>query len=151
MKKTLSLFLCIVIIGNLFSFSVHGNESETVEHVLITYFPDGSYCIETITECRSLPGRAVKNGTKTRVYYSSSDIRLFSTSVYGEFTYDGTTATATYAQLGYQIYSSAWSYNSGIAFCSGASATASCTFDAAYGFRRTLSVTLTCSPTGVLT
>ena len=63
--------------------------------------------------------------------------------------YDGKTAKALSAKSGYSISDSSWSYVSGSADISGNSATATCTFKSSSG-TRSLSATISCSPTGTI-
>ncbi len=150
MKRMLIILVCINLIVSLFPTSVNAETPTNSESVAITYFEDGSYCITTITVVQHILDRATITGTKTNQYYDSNDVAQFSVSVKGTFTYDGTTATATTAYYSYQVFNSFWPFVSGNASCSGNTATASCTFALLGVLNRTLSVSLTCSPTGVL-
>lgn len=119
-----------------------------------TYHEDGSYTVTIITlndepETSPLGEVQQKSGTKDDYYYSSSNRLLWKLQVFGIFSYDGRSATATYADYSYTIYDSVWSFDSGSAYCSGASAIANGNF-IYYGASTPASVRLTCSPSGVL-
>ena len=93
----------------------------------VTDFSDGSYLVTRITYDAMDPAREAgqKSGTKSHDYYNSAHQILWTFRVHGTFSYDGGSAEATGADYSYDIYDSAWSFNSGSAFYSGATATAS--------------------------
>ncbi len=121
-----------------------------------TYFEDGSYLVRTVIEIK--PDFAVsptattstKSGIATEDYYNSKNELVWSLSVHGTFSYDGTTAEATASRYSYEVYDSDWSFKSGSASCSGATATANGTFLYLKLWPSAASVSLTCSPKGVL-
>ena len=118
----------------------------------VTYFEDGSYLTVELVVCSYSLTRAtnVLSGSKTTVYRSSDDELLWDFTVHGTFQYDGTTATATDASYSYNIYNSAWKLKSAEAYCSGNQAIAEGKFNGGFLLNRSTSITLTCSPTGVL-
>lgn len=156
MKKTISITLCFAILLSIFSMSVSaGNvEAEATINSSVTIFEDGSYCVTTISEDSSdiqpCATSSTKTATKSSRYYNSAGELQFTVLVRGKFTYNGSTATATYANYGYSISDTSWTFSSGEASRSGATATAKCTFRLTLLYSKTLSVSLTCSPTGVL-
>ena len=152
MKRVFAGLLCLILCCGLLAVPAAAGEAEPEESVSTTVFPDGSYCITTVSvlQLQATGKRATITGTKSRDYYNSNGILQFSVIVKGTFTYDGTTATATNANCGYHIYDASWSFYNGFSSCSGATATATCTFSLSGGGHRTLSVSLTCSPTGTL-
>ena len=159
MKKLISFFLCTLLITATLSTSAFAMDTEPpIRSSTKTVFEDGSYCITTITEVReslktifSEAGtRATKTASKTRAYYNSSNQFLFSVTVTGTFSYNGSTATAINAEYSYSLTDSAWKFVSGSAGYSGNSATATCKFKQGTLYSRTLSVSLSCSPSGIL-
>lgn len=122
----------------------------------VTYFEDGSYLVRTVIEIASdyaasqTATEYTKSGIATEGYYNSKDELVWSLSVHGTFTYDGTTAEATAARYSYEINDSDWSFKSGSASYSGATATANGTFLYLKLWPNTDSVSLACSPKGVL-
>ena len=152
MKKTTSAFLLTLILLWNVCFPAYAAEKPPVG--VRTDFPDGSYCITTITVEQIVPSvsdgtRYSITGTKSNAYYNGDNLQ-FTVSVRGTFTYDCNNAWATSSQYGYHISNTSWSFVSGSSSCSGATATATCTFHNTNGSNRTLSVSLTCSPLGVL-
>jgi len=127
---------------------IPGNDSKDV-----IYFPDGSYIITEIheesTSFYTLEARQTKRGNKVRTAYSKDGEKLGSLTVYGTFTYNGTTATAESASYSHTVDASGWSFSGGSSYCSGATATASGTFKCLFE-SKTLTVSLRCSASGVL-
>ena len=159
MKKLISFLLCALLITAMLSTSAFAMDTEPpILSSTKTVFEDGSYCITTITEVRehlktSFPEagtRATKTASKTTSYYNANNQLLFSVTVTGTFSYNGSTATASNAKYSYSITDSAWKFVSGSAGCSGSTATASCKFKHGSLYSKTLSVSLSCSPSGVL-
>lgn len=154
MKRLCYFFLCLFLIVGVLSGGVSAAEPSRITS--IEYFEDGSYCISVITTEAEYaePGGAkvsqTKSGTKTKKYYDSDGVLAFSVMVSGTFTYNGSNAVVTSAGYGYSIHKSGWSYSSGYAYCSGATANAACTFRYNSTISKTGTATLTCSPTGVL-
>lgn len=119
----------------------------------IVYNADGSYTVTIITinhSCASARSSTqVKSGEKEIRHYDSSDRLMWAFRVIGTFSYDGRNAEATLADYSYDIYDSVWSFNGGSASYSGATATATGSFTRAV-IPNSVSVSLTCSPKGVL-
>ncbi len=147
----LTLVLCLSVGALAIPAAAADGETET----RITRFADGSYRITTIEYDRPQGGAAIfsaqstKSGTKTDEYYNSSDELAWKFRVHGTFTYNGSTAEATAATYSYDIYDSSWSFIKASASCSGATATATGSFKLLL-VPHSVTVTLTCSPKGVL-
>lgn len=120
----------------------------------IVYYSDGSYSIISITYEDAQPGisptaaRSSCSGKKDIDHYSSSNNLAWTLTVYGDFTYDGRSATATGSDYSYRIYDSEWSFVSGNASYSGATARATGKFSRSA--TTSTSVSLTCSANGTL-
>lgn len=154
-KRVLRLILLVGFVLSLCgstAFAQNALQSESLHTVHYEYYEDGSYCVITVEENTALQEgtRAMKTGTKSKAYYNNNGVLLFTVYVYGTFSYNGTTATATSASYGYSISSTSWSFASGTASCTGATATAICSFRNTQGTLKTISASLTCSPAGVL-
>lgn len=154
MKKTVSILLSLALVLSLFPMHVFAADEVPATNSTRTDFEDGSYCITTITEeeseMQTYATSSSKTGTKSSRFYNSNGELQFTVLVKGTFTYNGSTATATYANYGYSISNTDWTFSSGKASRSGATATAQCTFRLTALYSKTLSVSLTCSPSGVL-
>ncbi len=116
----------------------------------VIYFEDGSYLVRRLFTAPATRASNTVSGSVSQSYYSSTDVLLFEVFVYGTFTYDGITATATQASYDYTIYDTAWSFKSGRAYCSGDQAIAEVKFTGGIFITRTAKVVLTCSPDGKL-
>lgn len=117
--------------------------SQTIEQL-----GNGDYIIETISIPRIQPYSSSITGTKTSEYVSYGTT-IFTISVTGTFTYDGSTATATSASGKIAAYVEGVTLNSRRAYTSGASAiaTGSVTYN---GATLQKTVTLTCDRNGNL-
>ena len=155
MKKLL-LFLLVVLcafcVPLQLSASAENYEGEPVLSYIETY-DDGSYGVITITVVTD-PSKASTSGQKSYDYYNSNNVLQWSIYLKGTFTYTGSSATCTSASTSYSINNNSWSVTKAQASRSGATATGEFTVK-----KYTLGVptqtvnktlTLTCSPTGVL-
>ncbi len=154
MKKLISLCLCTTLLLCLLPCVAFAEEDPTGQSTVVAVFEDGSYCVTTIIQeevaSSSRASTQIKTGTKAKNYYNASGVLQFTLIVRGTFSYDGSTATATKAQYGYSISQTAWTFVSARTTRNGATATAIGTFRQSGTYDRTLSVSLTCSPDGVL-
>lgn len=112
--------------------------------------PNGDYIIEIITETDvQAYATNTKSGTKTATRYTSDNVALFSVTVTGTFSYNGSTSKATSASATVNLLNPAVSYVSKSAKCSGNSAIATGTTKYCdvtyYGTTK-----LSCSSSGVL-
>ena len=156
--KTLAVLVCIAFfLGTVPGTVTKAYQTNTgvLSEREITVFEDGSYCISEIIvrnqfDCQLLGASAkTREATKSNKYYNSSGKLQFTTVVTARFKYDGTSARAISSNYGYKISNSAWKFLDGESYFSGDSATAVCTFSSSTE-TRTESVTITCSPKGVI-
>lgn len=151
-KRIISSALVLVVLLAFYCTPIMAADIADHPEQTITYLSDGSYIITTTEVVESIqPFAAEKtiSGKKVHRHYNASDELMWSFSVHGTFTYNGTTAKATAASYSYSISNSDWSFKSASASYSGATATATGTFKHGI-FSHTATVSLTCSPTGVL-
>lgn len=148
---SLALTLCLIALTlTIPSMAADGNDSPRV-----IKFEDGSYVVITIESDQSQDEAALfankysKEGSKNYSYYDSSDVLAWTFRVHGTFTYDGNSAEATDADYSYDIYDSSWSFVKGSASYSDATATATGSFKKLL-IPNSVTLTLTCSPTGKL-
>lgn len=154
MKKFVSLFAVLCIIFSMTGIAVYADADNAVDQEII-YFDDGSYIVKTIYQdnvpaTRSANVVRTTSGHATVDAYNTFGKLILSLSVYGTFEYDGTTAEATAASCRYDIVQSGWTCTASNAYCSGPTAYATATFEAFLASDINGTVTLTCSPTGVL-
>ena len=93
---------------------------------LVVQFEDGSYITEEITLTQFRVRNAV-SGSRVRNFYNSSGNLCWKITLYGVFSYDGSSATCTSSSCDVTLYSSDWYVISKSAGKSGNSATASVT------------------------
>ena len=121
----------------------------------VLMYDDGSYIIITIEDHRLLDDSSVfatkstKSGSKNYSYYDNSNQLMWVFRVHGTFVYDGVSASATGSSYSYDIYNDGFLFIDGNASHSGATATATGSFKRLL-FPNSVTVSLTCSPTGVL-
>ena len=154
MKQITSALLSILLIISLVSFT----NAKTIEnHEVYTteYYDDGSYGITTITIVSSKAFNSTKTASKSYNHYSASNVLLWTITLTATFTYNGSTASCTNATPSYTMYATTWSVTKSNATYSGNTATGNFTvkrynmFIPVETVNKTL--TLTCSPSGVIT
>ena len=154
MKKIITYLTTLTLIF-LLSTSTIAAQQQTNSN--IEFFADGSYLVTTINEehsSYSTYATIIKTGSKTLTYYNDEGESLWAAIVTGTFSYTGSTSTCTESDISYTIYDTVWRITSASASTSGNTAIGNITAKKYFGglslqtVERT--VTLTCSPTGVL-
>lgn len=114
----------------------------------VTVLENGDRITETVTVERSLyRGARVTDTAHKTVKYNTADGLMWTFTISGSFTWDGSTAKASNASYDYDIYGN-WSFKSGSASASGASVKGKGTFKSVWGTTKTTEPVLTCSPNG---
>lgn len=155
MKSMLCLLLMIFILAAAVVPTVNAQAAPATSSVTeVELLPNGDRIeTELITYEQPFGAKSTKSGQKTKSYKNSSGAVMWSVTVYGTFSYNGSTATCTSATRSTTCPGSGWSIVSSSASKSGNTATATAT--AKYSsngvnYNRTLSVSLSCSPNGTL-
>ena len=154
MKKRIIVLLVAVI---LCLGSIPALADNSSEEFQIIAFSDGSYLIMELIgdsiETQLDYNRTSVTKSKAATYYSNSGVKAFTLTVTGSFIYDGTSATCTSSSNSSTIYNNEWSLKTASASHSGNTATATGTFvRKVLGIvvsTKVLTVSLSCSPTGV--
>lgn len=152
MKRFCALLICLIVLSNLPVLHAAATSfSEDEQIVLSQSFEDlgnGCYFIETIYVPAIQSYSNTKTGTKTAQYIASGTT-IYTISVTGTFTYDGSTSNATSASGSIVTYVDGVTINSRRAYTSGSSAiaTGSVTYN---GATLQKTVTLTCDKNGNL-
>ncbi len=154
MKKIVPLFIAFCLFFSLAGISVNAESSQPVSQETV-YSDNGFYIVKTVyqdesTALQSVNAVKVKSGHATIDAYNSSHELIVSLTVYGTFEYDGKSAEAVSASCSYDMVQSGWRCTSSDAYCSGSTAYATAVFKAFLAPTIDATVTLTCSPTGVL-
>ena len=150
MRRFGTFLICCLLIVSILTIPVSAEEISTDQIIsqTITYVTDDSYFIETI----SIPSVELyansKTGTKTSVYVASGT-SIFTLTVTGTFSYNGSSATATAATGSIATHVANATVSNRYAYTSGASA---CAFASVSYNGATLqkTVTLTCDKNGNL-
>lgn len=151
MKKAISLITVLVLVFGLLSYSVNATANTKTEDIIRL---DNGYYI--VIEVVSVENRStsIKSGSKVYTCKASNGAEQWRATLYGTFTYTGTSATCTSSGCTTTISDSAWYEVSKSAGKSGNSATAEVTMgEKLLGItinRESISMKLTCSPTGTL-
>lgn len=151
-KNFIALLLMFIIFTPINNVSAleKNNESSTFEYEL-----NGNY-YETIITYDSLLTRATNSvsGHKTLAYKTSSGKTLWSITVNGTFTYNGSTSSCTSASVSTSVVDGSWKIASKSSSKSGntakATATAHCYLNGNIINRQTKTITLKCSANGKL-
>ena len=102
--KTLKKLTIILLILAMLPTSVHGT-SETTSEVI--HFEDGSYLLIEITTIQSRASNKI-TGSKTYRYVNALGTEKWYVTLYGTFTYDGTTSVCMSSNTSIGIFDSAW-------------------------------------------
>ena len=154
MKKLFSLFLCIILCVVFQTTTYAADNSFTT---ITEVFPDGSY-IESCVEEDNLAivpfSTSTKSGTKTDSYKYGDGSILWSITVHGKFTYDGSTSKCIVSSISTTCPSSYWKLSNKSASKTNATAKASATakryLDNKVVQTLNRSVQLTCNKNGKL-
>ena len=148
------LLFTLVLASSLTTVSAMEEKTAFNESMTVTYLEDGFYLVTTVrtyvSSVVTIGAVAQVSGSKTVNLYSDNNTRLCSLTVEGAFSFDGHSSKALSAGYSYAIYNVLWSFSSGNADYQGNTATATATFMYLGIKPTTLSVSLSCSPDGVL-
>lgn len=154
MKKTLFILLSVTLICcSIFCFPVGAVANTPNKETTIEKLENGDYIETIITYYETDDKAATKSGSKTRNYKNSDGVTLWSVTVNGTFTYNGTTSSCTKSTHSTSVSASNWSIKSSSSSKSGncATATATATHKQILTSKDyTISVNLYCSPYGIL-
>lgn len=153
MKRAFSVFLALLIVVSAISVTSFAYSNVVNEYTV--YLDNGYYIDYTVFEdptVQQYSANAVKTTTGSAIgrLYSASDELIATATVHGTFEYDGRRAEAIRSSYDYEIFAGGWSFDSGRSYFEGATATAEVTFSRFLARDARVIVTLTCSPTGVL-
>lgn len=149
MKRLLAIFVCFIIMISILAIPATAVENnDIIISQTVNYISDDCYYIETITVPSVQPFANSKTGTKSAVCVSSGTA-IYTISVTGTFTYDGSTSTATSASGSISAHVEGVTLKSRNAYTSGSSAIATGSV-VYYGITLQKTVTLTCDKNGNL-
>lgn len=152
MKKAIAFTLLLTILCcTVFCFSAGATEENKV--TTITKLDNGDYIETIITYFDTNERAATRSGSKTSNYKDGSGTIMWSVTVYGSYTYNGTTSSCTSVSHSTSSPGTGWSIKSSSSHKSGNCATATATATLKKGIASqdfTNTVNLYCSPYGIL-
>ena len=141
----LTALLCVCVSIPAFA----ADENSRVVSRTVEQYDNGACAVITVYDNTTARG-GTKNGRKDFDYYESGSL-AWTFTVYGSFSYNGSSATCTAASYTYNLSDSNWTRVSGEAYPSGSAAIAKGVMQKkSTGKRVYPTVTLTCTPNGVL-
>lgn len=149
-----TIVLCFVCFSMPFSANAKSINSNLNDSTEIEYFSDGSYMVTTYETDTIMTLSTTVSKTKSVTYYSGSDVPQYKFALSGTFSYNGTSATCTSATHSTVIYNDEWYVSSASSSKSANQAFGDATFKRKFLFvvidTMDVALTLTCSPTGVI-
>lgn len=145
MKRVVSVLMLVFF---LFSALPVAGAAEAVSEERIE-LGDGYYLIAETFQSGARASKSV-SGSKPYTYYNASDVAQWKATLYGTFTYTGSSATCTASSISITIYNNSWSTSSKSASKSGNKATGSVTMKQSTVKSVPVSLSLSCSASGTL-
>lgn len=145
MKRVVSVLMLVFF---LFSALPMAGAAEAVSEERIE-LGDGYYLIAETFQSGARASKSV-SGSKPYTCYDSAGTALWKVTLYGTFTYTGSSATCTASSISTTIYDSSWSTGSKFASKSGNKATGSATMKKSTVKSVPVSLSLSCSASGSL-
>lgn len=145
MKRVVSVLMLVFF---LFSALPVAGAAEAVSEERIE-LGDGYYLIAETFQSGARASKSV-SGSKPYTCYDSAGTALWKVTLYGTFTYTGSSATCTASSISTTIYDSSWSTGSKSASKSGNKATGSATMKKSTVKSVPVSLSLSCSASGSL-
>ena len=145
MKRVVSVLMLVLF---LFSALPMAGAAEAVSEERIE-LGDGYYLIAETFQSGARASKSV-SGSKPYTCYDSAGTALWKVTLYGTFTYTGSSATCTASSISTTIYDSSWSTGSKSASKSGNKATGSATMKKSTVKSVPVSLSLSCSASGSL-
>ena len=145
MKRVVSVLRLVFF---LFSALPMAGAAEAVSEERIE-LGDGYYLIAETFQSGARASKSV-SGSKPYTCYDSAGTALWKVTLYGTFTYTGSSATCTASSISTTIYDSSWSTGSKSASKSGNKATGSATMKKSTVKSVPVSLSLSCSASGSL-
>lgn len=148
MKKRIFSFICaMAVLLTCIPFALAADSPNTT--VSVRYLENGDYIVSELTQYPALTRSSKTAGDKSDTYYTASGKRVVTLTVYGEFSYTGSSSEATNADYSITRHTSEVTINSKRAYTSGKSAIAKASFTCS-DVSDSMTVKLTCSSTGKL-
>ena len=145
MKRVVSVLMLVFFLFSALPMAVPA-EAVSEERIELG---DGYYLIAETFQSGARASKSV-SGSKPYTCYDSAGTALWKVTLYGTFTYTGSSATCTASSISTTIYNSSWSTGSKSASKSGNKATGSATMKKSTVKSVPVSLSLSCSASGSL-
>lgn len=122
MKRIVCAILSVLLVFSVFTVQASAVGSERKTITTVEYLDDGSYFVIEVTQSSPTARSSTTDGYKTATYYGGNGVAIWSVTVHGYFSYNGSSAKATSASASVAIFDSNASFVSKNAYVSGASA-----------------------------
>lgn len=156
MKKVFSIVIVFILLFSM-SLPVFSESEKMVISESIEYLDDGGYIVTTLSvdeECYTTRATVAKTGSKKVVIYNDDDEALVTMKLTATFNYTGTSATCTNVSPTFTVHNSYWRVTKSTGTKSGNKGIGE--FTAKHYVlgipvqTRDVTITITCSNTGVL-
>lgn len=148
MKRRILSFICaIAVLLTCIPFALAADAPDTT--VSVRYLENGDYIVSELTQYPTLTRSSTTSGEKSDTYHTADGKRVVTLTVYGTFSYTGSSSEATKADYSVTRHTSEATINSKRAYTSGKNAIAKASFTCS-DVSDSMSVKLTCSSTGEL-
>lgn len=152
MKRLFTLLLTILMLSCSVLCTAATETPLSGTKTTIEYLENGDY-IKTVITWEESNTRASKTASKTATFYNNSDVAIWSLTVTGTFTYNGTTSSCTSCSHSTAIHQAGYALQSASSSKSGNTATATgvaVTTLAFVSMELPITTKLTCSANGTL-
>ena len=109
-KRIIALLLTTVLTIICMPITVSAEGSTTVSTTTV-YYADGSYGVITVTEVETID-KATKSGSKQYDHYDATNNKVWTYTITGVYSYNGSTSSCTSVSDSYNIINSNWHVDS---------------------------------------
>ena len=141
LRKALALLCAVALVCALFTSALAAEPQEIID------LGDGFYAVITLNQTPMTRAGDIVTGSKSGTVYHNG-VKVGTATLTGQFDISGSTAKATRAAIT-DSGMNGWSYDRGTTSCSGNKVTGTAYFSSGSN-SKSLTLTLTCSPSGVI-
>ena len=147
MKRCVHIIFSVFLVMCMFTCSAAAESYSSYRDIDIVYFNDGTYLEITTTSSNILGYSNTKNSSKEYTYKSSTGKTILIYTLYGTFSYNGTTSKALDAYSEIDIYQPGWDVSDHEESYSGNTVRGTAVFSGPSG-DKTLGGSITCDKNG---
>lgn len=142
LRKALAFLCAFALACSLFTSALAAGPQEIID------LGDGFYMVVTLEQAPMSRAGDIVTGSKSGKVYLNNGTQIGTATLTGQFDISGSTAKATRAAISGSGMNG-WTYDRGTVSCSGNKATGTAYFSSGSS-SKSFTLTLTCSPTGVI-